>query len=87
MKLHLSLSLFAALTFCANSFAQTSLPVPVNIQAAYEKGTRSTTGRPGSNYWQNRANYTLKVNFDPHSRLLSGTVSVDYTNNSPDTSK
>jgi len=80
-RIPLALFLFGA-TAC---FAQTSLPVPLNIQAAYNKGTRSPNGMPGKNYWQNKADYTIKVNFDPHSRLLDGTVSIDYTNNSPDT--
>lgn len=68
-------------------FAQTSLPVPVNIQAAYYKGTRSTTGIAGKNYWQNHADYKLTITFDPQSRVLDGTDEIDYTNNSPDTLK
>ncbi|WP_428330622.1 M1 family metallopeptidase [Mucilaginibacter sp.] len=68
----------------ANSYAQTTLPIPVNLQATYTKGTRTINGAPGKNYWQNYADYTINVNFDPQSLLLQGTVSVDYTNNSPD---
>ena len=68
---------------CVN--AQTTLPIPENITAAYAKGTRSTTGQPGADYWQNHADYTIKINFDPASRLLNGVVSINYTNNSPDT--
>lgn len=67
-------------------FAQT-LPVPLDIQATYNKGTRSTMGNPGKNYWQNRADYSIKINFDPQSRLLDGTVAIDYINNSTDTLK
>lgn len=73
--------------WCATVFAQNKLYVPVNIQAAYNKATRSISGLPGKNYWQNSADYTIKVNFDPKSRLLEGTVSIDYFNNSPDTLK
>jgi len=65
--------------------AQTTLPIPENITAAYARGTRSTSGQPGAHYWQNRADYTIKISFDPASRLLNGVVSIDYTNNSPDT--
>lgn len=65
--------------------AQTVLPAPANIEAAYVKGTRTFTGGPGRNYWQNQADYDIDVNFNPESRLLSGTVSIAYTNNSPDT--
>jgi hypothetical protein len=79
------LFVFCAATFIANG--QSTLPVPLNIKKAYKAETRSVTGEPGKNYWQNRANYTIKINFDPNSRLLKGTVSIDYTNNSPDTLK
>ena len=82
IKLLLSLILSGSI-----SYAQTVLPVPRNIQAAYNKGTRSVSGVPGRNYWQNRADYTIKVNFDPQTRALNGTVAIDYTNNSPDTLK
>lgn len=65
--------------------AQTKLPIARNLLSTYAKGTRAATGEPGKNYWQNRADYTIKVNFDPKTRLLTGTVSIDYWNNSPDT--
>jgi hypothetical protein len=68
-------------------FAQTSLPVPVNIQATYNKGTRSTIGAPGKNYWQNHADYNLTISFNPQTRVLEGIDEIDYTNNSPDTLK
>ena len=61
------------------------LPIPVNIQPAYDKQTRSWDGKPGKNYWQNTADYDLKINFDPATRLLSGSEEINYTNNSPDT--
>jgi len=61
------------------------LYMPRNIRQAYENGTRSTTGAPGPKYWQNRANYDIKVAFAPKSRLVSGSETVVYTNNSPDT--
>ncbi|HWZ03434.1 MAG TPA: hypothetical protein VNX40_07445, partial [Mucilaginibacter sp.] len=87
MVSRLKILLLPAVFAGINCYAQTLLPVPVNIQASYAKGTRSVTGEPGKNYWQNHADYTLKINFDPRTRLLNGTVSVDYINNSPDTLK
>ena len=79
---------FAIILLCPTiSFAQTTLQVPVNIQATYNKGTRITTGAPGKNYWQNRADYNLTINFNPQTRVLDGIDEVDYTNNSPDTLK
>ncbi|WP_240348382.1 M1 family metallopeptidase [Longitalea arenae] len=63
--------------------AQVSLTMPRNLPAAYEKGTRSPSGQPGSKYWQNSANYNLHINFNPETRLLTGKVEIEYFNNSP----
>ncbi|WP_448701937.1 M1 family metallopeptidase [Mucilaginibacter sp. AW1-3] len=73
--------------YACGSFAQTNLQQPLNIEQTYSKQTRTLNGAPGKNYWQNTADYSIKVNFDPRTRNLSGTVSIDYTNNSPDTLK
>lgn len=67
------------------SQAQKTLPVPLNIKSAFDKGTRSMDGKPGSNYWQNHAVYHLDVNFDPATRHIKGQVTIQYSNNSPDT--
>lgn len=66
-------------------YAQSALPLPSNVEVAFLKGTRTYSGKPGKYYWQNKANYNIKISFDPESRLLSGTVSINYTNSSPDT--
>jgi hypothetical protein len=66
--------------------AQT-IPVPRNILQAIQKGTRSVDGKPGKNYWQNRADYSLHTNFNPVTRLVAGVVDIAYYNNSPDTLK
>lgn len=78
-----SILLFAAM--CVN--AQVQLPIEPVFQNTYQKGTRSVSGKPGQNYWQNSSKYDLKVDFNPVSRLLKGKVEVVYTNNSPDTLK
>ena len=75
---------YIATIFSLNSIAQ-QLPVPLNIKAAYDKGTRSLDGKPGKNYWQNTADYDLKINFDPATRLLNGSEEIVYINNSQDT--
>jgi hypothetical protein len=80
------LAIFILLWATAAS-AQTTLPIPTNIQATYNKGTRTTSGVPGKNYWQNRADYNLTINFTPKTRILNGVDEIDYTNNSPDTLK
>ncbi|MBO0356514.1 M1 family metallopeptidase [Hymenobacter sp. BT186] len=60
------------------------LPVPLDLQATYTKGTRSVTGAPGPRYWQNSAEYDLNVSFDPATRKVAGTVDIVYRNASPD---
>jgi hypothetical protein len=67
--------------------AQQVLPMPAEVQRAYDKGTRDVSGRPGKKYWQNYADYALKITFEPSSRLISGQVEIKYQNNSPDTLK
>lgn len=61
-----------------------SLFTNTNFLNAIEKGTRTESGKPGSNYWQNRANYTINISFDPQTQWLEGTEKIVYENNSPD---
>jgi hypothetical protein len=63
------------------------LPVAVNFKKSYQQNTRSTDGTPGKNYWQNNGKYAIQISFNPESRELSGSASIDYYNNSPDTLK
>jgi hypothetical protein len=58
--------------------------MPRNLQRAYDNGTRSHDGKPGPQYWQNTAKYVIQANLDPKKRLVSGTATIQYTNNSPD---
>lgn len=46
---------------------------------------RSADGSPGPDYWQQRADYTIAAQLDTAAKRISGTVSIRYTNNSPDT--
>jgi Peptidase family M1 domain len=46
--------------------------------------TRSGTGTPGPNYWQNRADYKINASLDDQNNSLTGDVEISYTNNSPD---
>ncbi|MBC7789024.1 MAG: M1 family metallopeptidase [Anaerolineae bacterium] len=45
---------------------------------------RSSNGSPGPAYWQQRADYVIAVTLDTARQSVSGTVSISYTNNSPD---
>jgi hypothetical protein len=83
----ITLSFILALCWAHIFAQQQQLPVSAEMEAAYDKGTRERSGKPGKNYWQNTASYDLKVNFNPASRLLKGTADIIYVNNSPDTLK
>ena len=45
---------------------------------------RGANGLPGPDYWQNRADYTIRATLDPVAKTITGTVEIRYTNNSPD---
>ena len=85
MKTHIFSLLILSITFPLFLTAQTELPIPREIQAAYDKGTRSKDGKPGPAYWQNSADYDIRIRFVPETRTISGTVDITYFNNSPDT--
>jgi hypothetical protein len=74
-----------SITLCISAIAQQNLPMTANFQNAYNRKTRNLNGSPGAKYWQNKADYDLKVNFDPATRLVKGTMKVVYKNSSPDT--
>ncbi len=46
---------------------------------------RTASGAPGHEYWQQRADYVIKIALDEEKRKLDGSVIITYTNNSPDT--
>jgi hypothetical protein len=71
------------ITLSAAALSQ-ELYIPLEFQAAYEDGTRSPDGKPGSEYWQNSADYKLSVTLDPAAGTITGTGSITYNNNSPD---
>ena len=59
------------------TFAPLTLPDPVNRY-------RSSSGAPGPDYWQNRADYEIHATLDPAAKRLSADEVITYTNNSPD---
>lgn len=75
---------FFLLSFLAYAaVAQQTLFVPKNIQEAVDKGFRSADGKPGKNYWQNRARYNINITTAPPDRTVRGTEAITYFNNSP----
>ncbi len=45
--------------------------------------TRAVTGEPNINYWQNRADYQINISLDDVNDKISGSVTINYKNNSP----
>lgn len=60
-----------------------SLYEPRNIKMAFADGTRSNSGKPGANYWQNSGDYDIHFTAHPQQRLIEGTETIQYHNNSP----
>lgn len=80
-----SLIIFCIIVLSTNCYAQSSLYIPRDIQRAYTNETRSMDGRPGKNYWQNRAIYIISVEALVPDRQIKGSEQIIYYNNSNDT--
>lgn len=84
-----SILVLGALLSGAPLLAQRPVPYPVvtppEFQRAIAKGTRSQTGEPGPNYWQQWARYEIRASLAPETKRLSGSERVVYANRSPDT--
>lgn len=61
-----------------------SLPVPRDVLKAYENRTRDFSGKPGKNYWQNRAEYKIDATLNVEKKVIEGSASIEYFNDSPD---
>lgn len=61
------------------------LYMPRDVKNAFKKGTRAADGKPGPNYWQNKARYTINMTAMPPDRTVRGSEKIVYINNSPDT--
>jgi hypothetical protein len=65
------------------------LPYPVFESRAFARavarGTRTRTGEPGPNYWQQFARYRIDAELVPATSQVNGRETVRYLNRSPDT--
>ncbi len=61
-----------------DKFAQlgTELPTPNSY--------RTASGAPGTDYWQQRADYNIRVKLDDEKQAITGSEDITYTNLSPD---
>ncbi len=46
---------------------------------------RAASGAPGPEYWQQRVDYRIRATLDPRAHRITGSQTLTYTNNSPDT--
>jgi hypothetical protein len=86
MKFCNSVFITGLLVYTFPLFSQ-QLFTTTQVKNAYRHCTRTTSGKPGKNYWQNKGDYNIHVTFDPFSNLLTGNEVITYYNNSPDTLK
>ena len=85
MMLCFRVFIIAMMAFCIHPVYSQTLFINSNVQSAIKKHTRTTSGKPGIAYWQNRGDYDIQVSFSPSTNLLSGEETIVYYNNSPDT--
>ena len=51
---------------------------------AFGDEVRTAAGTPGPKYWQNEASYNINVTLDDLNHQISGSVLINYKNNSPE---
>jgi hypothetical protein len=63
------------------------IPYPVDVthafQRAVNRGTRTLSGEPGPNYWQQWSDYHIRARVDAEAKRVDGTVRISYHNRSP----
>ncbi len=57
---------------------------PIDRMVDQPNTFRSASGAPGKDYWQQRADYKIKVLLDEANNTISGEETITYFNNSPD---
>lgn len=74
--------------FAATAYAQSRYDHHAAFDPMFDAGSktlyRSGDGTPGPAYWQNRADYSIDASLDDSTKVISGSVRITYTNNSPD---
>lgn len=84
--------IFAAAALCFSAFVAAQESPKYSYTEAFKPffyqnnatETRSASGKPGHNYWQNRADYVLNATLNETKKEISGTAEITYTNNSFD---
>ena len=76
------------LTFTSSTAQQKERAVDKFAQLYEELPTpgvyRNAAGAPGHQYWQQRADYKMRIELDDNEQKIYGAETISYTNNSPD---
>ncbi|SNS56774.1 hypothetical protein SAMN06295967_112137 [Belliella buryatensis] len=90
MKISIRGLLYAFLTF-GSIWTSDAQVVKDNKDGAftefgYRQGSayRTASGKPGPSYWQNKSDYSINVELDEENHLIKGSLTLTYTNNSPE---
>jgi hypothetical protein len=84
MKRNIFITLFITILLTSCLYGQEgNFFVPREVKTAIKNQTRTTTGIPGPNYWQNKVDYKIEANFNAETGKLIGKQTVTYINNSP----
>ncbi|MFN8431196.1 MAG: M1 family metallopeptidase [Spirosomataceae bacterium] len=76
-----------------SSFAQMPAPNPYNANTLFEQmgqalptpnTYRTASGAPGKEYWQQKADYDIKVELDDEKQRITASEKITYFNQSPD---
>ena len=88
-----SILFIAALLASTIMFAQDRKQKDVEWERKFEQlGTmlptpntyRTASGAPGKDYWQQKADYKMKIVLDDNNQTITGSETITYYNNSPD---
>ncbi|MDO6445173.1 M1 family metallopeptidase [Colwellia sp. 1_MG-2023] len=90
MKASIKLALLClAVAASGNVFAKSSISDDKFRQLEENLPTpntyRTASGAPGHQYWQQKVDYNIDIAIDDKTQRLTGSESIKYTNNSPDT--
>ncbi len=81
---------FALIAVCsASAFSQLHINQNIFKQLTEELPTpnsyRTASGRPGPDYYQQQVDYVMNIVLDEKEKIVSGTETITYHNNSPET--
>ena len=90
MKIWIAAALGCIIGFGA--WAQQETPQRINTNVFRQLGQdlptpnvyRTASGAPGHAYWQQKADYNMKIRLDDETQRIDGSETITYTNNSPD---